>query len=72
MGILVINDLPESVDLDRQAMAAITGGSMVQARQTMLGAQPFTGLRIGAGVNAAAFTPSVSTTAQRTRTTLLR
>lgn len=35
MTTLVIRDLPESVDLDRQAMAAITGGSMVQAQQTL-------------------------------------
>ncbi|MGN6317132.1 hypothetical protein [Trinickia sp.] len=35
MTTLVIHDLPESIDLDRQAMAAITGGSMVQARQTL-------------------------------------
>lgn len=35
MTTLVIRDLPESIDLDRQAMAAITGGSMVQAQQTL-------------------------------------
>jgi hypothetical protein len=30
MTTLVINDLPESIELDRQAMAAITGGAMVR------------------------------------------
>jgi len=51
MGTLVINDLTESVDLDRQAMAAISGGSKVQTHQTMLAPQPFTGLRFGAGAS---------------------
>jgi hypothetical protein len=77
MGTLVINDLPESVDLDRQAMAAITGGAMVQSHQTMLAPQMFTGLRIAAGNSGAATSairsPSAEAlTAQRTRTTLLR
>lgn len=77
MGTLVINDLPESVDLDRRAMAAITGGSMVQAHQTMLAPQMFTGLRIAAGLGefAAEFagrSPIAEAVAQRTRTTLLR
>lgn len=35
MATLVIHDLPESLELDRQAMAAITGGAMVQAHQTL-------------------------------------
>ncbi len=35
MATLVIHDLPESVELDRQAMSAVTGGSMVQTRQTL-------------------------------------
>lgn len=77
MGTLVINDLPESVDLDRQAMAAITGGSMVQAHQTMLAPQMFTGLRIAAGLREfagefAGRSPIAEAVAQRTRTTLLR
>ncbi|WP_206998670.1 hypothetical protein [Trinickia mobilis] len=76
MGTLVINDLPESVDLDRQAMAAVTGGSMVQAHQTMLAPQMFTGLRIvrgGVGVGTpVARSPIAEAVAQRTRTTLLR
>ena len=73
MGTLVINDLPESVDLDRQAMAAITGGSMVQAHQTMLAPQMFTGLRIAAGLGEfAGRSPIAEAVAQRTRTTLLR
>ncbi|PTB17106.1 hypothetical protein C9I57_29640 [Trinickia symbiotica] len=32
MATLVINDLPESVELDRQAMAAITGGAMIRGQ----------------------------------------
>ncbi|MGV2289356.1 hypothetical protein AAHK20_11650 [Trinickia sp. YCB016] len=77
MGTLVINDLVESVDLDRQAMAAITGGSMVQAHQTMLAPQLFTGLRIAAGLGEfagefAGRSPIAEAVAQRTRTTLLR
>jgi hypothetical protein len=35
MATLVIHDLPESLELDRQAMAAITGGAMVQAHHTL-------------------------------------
>jgi hypothetical protein len=31
MATIVINDLPESMELDRQAMLAITGGSRVRA-----------------------------------------
>lgn len=31
MAIIVIKDLADSVDLDRQAMAAITGGARVRA-----------------------------------------
>ncbi|WP_232072386.1 hypothetical protein [Paraburkholderia pallida] len=46
MGTLVIKDLPESVDLDRQAMAAITGGARIGSHQTMLAPRPFTGLRV--------------------------
>ena len=73
MGTLVINDLPESVDLDRQAMAAITGGSMVQAHQTMLAPRMLTGLPIVAGLGEfAGRSPIAQAVVQRTRTTLLR
>jgi hypothetical protein len=75
MGTLVIDDLPESVDLDRQAMAAITGGSKVLAHQTMLAPQMFTGLRIAGTGTAAPVASSPIAEAfatQRTRTTLLR
>ncbi|NRO95571.1 hypothetical protein GWC77_06415 [Paraburkholderia sp. NMBU_R16] len=44
MATLVIQDLPESVELDRQAMSAITGGSMVQVHRTLFTRrQTFTG-----------------------------
>ncbi|GAB3539755.1 hypothetical protein GCM10027343_07720 [Noviherbaspirillum agri] len=33
MAIIVIKDLQESVELDRQAMTAITGGARYRARQ---------------------------------------
>ncbi|QGZ64706.1 hypothetical protein [Paraburkholderia acidisoli] len=41
MGKLVIKDLPENVELDRQAMAAITGGARVASHQTLLAPRPF-------------------------------
>ncbi|TKC81634.1 hypothetical protein FAZ69_27090 [Trinickia terrae] len=72
MGILAINDLPESVDLDRQAMAAITGGSTVQSHRTMLAPQPFTGLRFGIGPGEIHRTPIAEAVEQRTRSTLFR
>ncbi|HVK56765.1 MAG TPA: hypothetical protein VM532_17275 [Burkholderiales bacterium] len=33
---ITIKDLPESVDLDRKAMAAITGGARIRAPQSIL------------------------------------
>ena len=36
MAIIVIKDLPESVDLDRQAMLAITGGARTRGRPAFL------------------------------------
>jgi hypothetical protein len=41
MAIIVIKDLPESVDLDRRAMAAITGGMRARGHQTALGRRLF-------------------------------
>jgi len=38
MATIVIKDLAESVDLDHQAMVAITGGSRIRGRQLR---QPF-------------------------------
>lgn len=35
MATIVIKDLQESVDLDRQAMTAITGGARSRARQPL-------------------------------------
>lgn len=46
MTIIVIKDLPESVDLDRQAMVAITGGARSRGRQTFIGSTIFRGARI--------------------------
>jgi hypothetical protein len=52
MATLVVHDLSESVELDRQAMAAITGGSMVQAQQTLFARRhQFTGLPQSAFTN---------------------
>ncbi|WP_179402637.1 hypothetical protein [Burkholderia guangdongensis] len=47
MSILVINDLPESIDLDRQAMAAISGGAKIRAHQSMLAPRPLAYLHTG-------------------------
>lgn len=46
MAIIVIKDLPESIDLDRQAMLAITGGARVRGRPTSLGRAIFSGTKI--------------------------
>lgn len=40
MATIVIKDLPESIDLDRQAMTAITGGARMRGRQTYVGRVP--------------------------------
>lgn len=37
MAKIVIKDLTESVDLDRQAMAAISGGARLRGRQAVSG-----------------------------------
>ncbi|RQZ08004.1 hypothetical protein DIE15_33540 [Burkholderia sp. Bp9031] len=72
MGVLVINDLPQSVDLDRQAMAAITGGAMVRAHQTMLAPQAFPYLHTDARGSASARAPAAEAAARPARPTLLR
>ena len=72
MGVLVINDLPESVDLDRQAMAAITGGAKVRAHQTMLAPQPFPYLHTDARGAALAHAPVADAASSPARPTLLR
>jgi hypothetical protein len=73
---LVIHDLPESVELDKQAMAAITGGAMVQAHQTIFARrQTFTGLALATAAHASPlepFEPFVGTGWRTLRTTLLR
>jgi hypothetical protein len=45
MATLVINDLPESVELDAQAMAAVTGGARIRGQGAGLARRHlFTGL----------------------------
>ena len=46
MTIIVIKDLAESVDLDREAMVAITGGARTRGRQPMSGSAIFRSARI--------------------------
>ena len=46
MATIVIRDLPESVELDRQAMLAITGGSRFRARAGVIGRSAFRGKRL--------------------------
>ena len=36
MSIIVIEDLPENMDLDRQAMRAISGGARTSGRQALV------------------------------------
>ena len=46
MSIIVIKDLPESVDLDRKAMVEIMGGARTRGRQTFIGSTIFRSARI--------------------------
>ena len=46
MATIVIRDLPESVELDRLAMLAITGGSRFRARPGVIGRSAFRGQRL--------------------------
>lgn len=46
MSIIIIKDLPESIDLDRKAMLAITGGARTHGRQNFLGRTILPGTRI--------------------------
>ena len=46
MSIIVIKDLQESVDLDREAMLAITGGARSRGRLTFLGRTKFPGIKL--------------------------
>ncbi|WP_269506464.1 hypothetical protein [Burkholderia sp. IMCC1007] len=72
MGVLVINDLPESVDLDKQAMAAITGGARVRAHHSMLAPPAFRFLHTDARAATPARAPVAEATAFPARPTLLR
>ncbi|QGZ59050.1 hypothetical protein [Paraburkholderia acidiphila] len=71
MSIIVIKDLPESVELDRQAMAAIAGGARVAAQRTLLVPRPFIGVRVEIEGSPARRGPA-TVTAMRPRPTLLR
>ncbi|HJW24121.1 MAG TPA: hypothetical protein VJ576_04420 [Rhodocyclaceae bacterium] len=46
MAKIVIKDLTESVDLDRQAMVAITGGARIRGRHPLAGYTPLRSNRI--------------------------
>lgn len=46
MSIVTIEDLPESVDLDRQAMLAISGGARTRGRPALPGRTLFRSARI--------------------------
>ncbi len=46
MATIVIKDLSESVDLDRQAMVAISGGARTNGRRTAVGSTLFRNERI--------------------------
>ncbi|WP_233887841.1 hypothetical protein [Paraburkholderia flagellata] len=71
MSIIVIKDLPESVELDRQAMAAIMGGARAASQRTLLVPRPFIGVRVEIdGSPAHRVSPAVATA--RPRPTLLR
>nr|WP_322028995.1 hypothetical protein [Paraburkholderia sp. J76] len=71
MSIIVIKDLPESVELDRQAMAAITGGARFAARRTLLVPRPFIGVRAQFD-GSPALSGQAGVAATRPRPTLLR
>jgi hypothetical protein len=73
MSTLVIKDLPESVELDREAMAAISGGggARVDRHQTLLAPRPFVGVRLAIAGDATSRGPA-TVTAAPPRPTLLR
>ena len=46
MAIIVIKDLPENIELDRQAMIAISGGARAPGRQTYVGGATLANARV--------------------------
>jgi hypothetical protein len=46
MAVIVIKDLPDSVDLDREAMVAITGGARARAGQAWTPRRTGAGMRV--------------------------
>lgn len=77
MTTLVINDLPESIELDRQAMAAIIGGATVRGHGAPFARRrSFTGLETPGAQVKAALLPDLATPVESLlfaeRKTLLR
>ncbi|MFC3109305.1 hypothetical protein ACFQAT_12350 [Undibacterium arcticum] len=70
MTIIVIKDLPESVDLDRQAMVAITGGARTRGRQPFIGSTIFRSARIVNYPTGFTSKPVVNTSGQSAGNTL--
>jgi len=66
MTIIVIKDLAESVDLDRQAMIAITGGARTRGRQTFVGGTIFRSNRIVGNPSGFTTKPPVNDNGQST------
>ena len=46
MATIVVKDLPENIDLDREAMTSITGGARMRASKTIFTHLPLQGSRI--------------------------
>jgi hypothetical protein len=61
MASIVIKDLPESIDLDRQAMGAIAGGARTRGRPSFPVRTIFRGSRILAYPAGLASTPPTDT-----------
>ena len=66
MSIIVIEDLSENIDLDRQAMRAITGGARTSGRQTPVRSKAAGIVNYFSGVTPR---PKKDTNMQRTRNT---
>lgn len=72
MTILVIKDLADSVELDREAMAAITGGSKVPLQRTMLARAASPRMWIGSALTGVPHERPTGRAGSRKRSTLLR
>ena len=67
MAAIVIKDLTESIDLDRQAMVAITGGSRLRVQQTFPRRALSSGTRIIDYPTTVAFDPLANAGRQATQ-----